>query len=276
MASATRAKVLVDGQPSRSGRALDLTVALEFAARIGGFWEMSGKAARALATRPLHIRETVSVAWFIASVSLIPTFVISIPFCVIIVFQLNQVLGELGAGDLSGAGTGLAVIREIGPVVAVLVVAGTGATALCADLGARTIREEVDALRVLGIDPIHRLVVPRIVASTIVSVALNSFVTLEGLLGSFAFSVSVQNTSPGLFLSNLTLLVGVPDFFVSCFKAAVFGALAGLVSSYLGLTVKGGPKGVGDAVNQTVVFSFLLLFLANSLITFAFLQWRTS
>lgn len=249
--------------------------AREFLGRLGDFWHMTTQAARVFFTRPLHFRETASVAWFIASVSLIPTLIISIPFCVIIVFQLNQVLAELGAGDLAGAGTGLAVIREIGPVVAVLVVAGTGATAVCADLGARTIREEVDALRVMGVDPIHRLVVPRIVASTLVSIALNSLVTLEGLVGSFTFSVTVQHASPGLFLSNLTLLVGLPDFIVSCIKAAVFGMLAGLVSCYLGMSAKGGPKGVGDAVNQTVVFSFMLLFLANSLITVVFLQWRS-
>lgn len=276
MADAGRGGVVRDGEPSSRTDTVNLAFAREFAHRVHGFFEMSGQAARALVSQPLHFRETASVAWFIASVSLVPTLIISIPFCVIIVFQLNQVLGELGAGDLAGAGTGLAVIREIGPIVAVLVVAGTGATALCADLGARTIREEVDALRVMGVDPIHRLVVPRIVASTIVSVVLNSIVSLEGLAGSFTFSVTAQHVSPGLFLANLTLLVGMPDFLVSCLKAAVFGAIAGLVSCYLGMTAKGGPKGVGDAVNQTVVFSFMLLFLANSVITVVFLQWHSS
>lgn len=265
--------VLAQGQGRQPSKMLG--AGREFVGRLLDFGDMSVRVAHALVTRPLHIRETASAAWFIASVSLIPTFVISIPFCVIIVFQLNQVLGELGAGDLAGAGTGLAVIREIGPIVAVLVVAGTGATAICADLGARSIREEVDALRVMGVDPIQRLIVPRIVASTCVSVALSSLVSLEGLVGSFAFSVMAQHVSPGLFLANLPLLVGVSDFFVSSFKAAVFGALAGLVSCYLGTTAKGGPKGVGDAVNQTVVFSFMLLFFANSVITLVVLQWRS-
>lgn len=249
--------------------------ALVMAERVGEFYGMSARAARAAGGERFHVNEFVVQCGFVASVSLLPTLMMSIPFCVIVVFQINQLLGELGAGDLSGAGTGLSVIREIGPMVSVLVVAGAGATAVCADLGARTIREELDAMRVMGIDPISRLVVPRVFAMAAVSLALNGIVSLVGLTGSFLFSVYVQHASPGLFVANLTLLTGLTDFFISCFKALVFGTLAGLVACYLGLSAKGGPKGVGEAVNQTVVFSFMLLFLANSVITVAFLQVRS-
>ena len=222
--------------------------------------------------RPFQVREFIEQSWFIARVSFIPTLLVAIPFCVIIVFQINQLLSELGAVDLAGAGAGLAVVREIGPLVSVLVVAGSGATAICADLGSRTIREEIDAMVTLGVNPLQRLVVPRVLASTVVALALNSFVTIFGLIGGFVFSVYVEHASAGLFVSNVTLLVGMFDFLTSEFKAAVFGLLAGLVACFMGLNVKGGPKGVGDAVNQTVVFSFMLLFFANSVITAIFLQ----
>lgn len=181
--------------------------------------------------------------------SIVPTLMVAIPFCVIIVFQLNQLLGEIGATDLSGAGAGLAVVREIGPMVSVLVVAGVGATAVCADLGARKIRDEIDAMEVMGVRPVQRLVVPRVLALTLVAFALNGLVTLVGLTGSFLFSVFVQHASAGQFVANLTLLTGVSDFLVSELKAAVFGLLAGLVACFLGLNAKGGPKGLGDAVN---------------------------
>jgi phospholipid/cholesterol/gamma-HCH transport system permease protein len=243
-------------------------------AQLGGFYSMALQTFRMLARRPFQTGELITQAWFIASVSLVPTLLVAIPFCVIVVFQLNQLLIQLGATDLAGAGAGLAVVREIGPLVSVLVVAGAGATALCADLGARTIREEIDAMRVMGINPIQRLVVPRVIASALVALALNGLVTLVGLGGSFLFSIFVQKASAGLFIANLTLLTGLSDFLVSEFKALVFGMLAGLVGCYLGLNVKGGPKGVGEAVNQAVVFSFLLLFLANSIITAVFLQHR--
>ncbi|MEV4644731.1 ABC transporter permease [Saccharopolyspora sp. NPDC049357] len=241
-------------------------------APIGSFYRMSVEVFRHGFRRPFQLREFLQQSWMIVSVSVVPTLLVAIPFCVIVVFQLNQLLTELGAADLAGAGAGLAVVREIGPMVSVLVVAGAGATAICADLGARKIRDEIAAMSVMGLNPVQRLVVPRVLASTVVALSLNGLVTFVGLAGSFLFSVLVQNASAGLFLANLTLLTGIDDLLVSELKAAVFGLLSGLVACHLGLNAKGGPKGVGDAVNQTVVFSFILLFAANSLITAVFLQ----
>jgi phospholipid/cholesterol/gamma-HCH transport system permease protein len=239
---------------------------------IGGFYAFCLKTFRLLLTRGFVFDEFVTQAWFIATVSIVPAIMVSIPLCVIIVFQVNQLLIQIGAVDLAGAGAAVAVIREIGPIVSVLVVAGAGATAICADLGSRKIRDEIDAMKTLGIDPVHRLVVPRVVASTVIAVALNGLVSIVGLAGGYYFSVVLQGATPGLFIDGLTLLVGVPDFFASSIKAAVFGMLAGLAGCYLGLGAKGGPKGVGDAVNQTVVLAFMMLFAANTVITSIFLQ----
>ena len=239
---------------------------------IGGFYDTCWRTLLGLFRRPFQFREFIGQAWFISSVSIIPAIFVSLPLCVIVIFELNQLLGEIGAIDLSGAAAGLAVVREIGPIVSVLVVAGAGATAMCADLGSRKIRDELDAMATLGINPINRLVVPRVLASTLVAVLLNGIVTVTGLVGGYIFSVYIQHATPGLFVSNLTLLVGLPDFVASEIKAAVFGMLAGLVGCHLGLNAKGGPKGVGDAVNQTVVFSFILLFAANTVITTVFLS----
>ncbi|WP_245994608.1 MlaE family ABC transporter permease [Nocardioides immobilis] len=240
----------------------------------GDFYAFVGKVFAQMFTRKFHFREFVSQAWFIATVSFWPALLVAVPFCVVCVFQINQVLIQIGAVDLAGAGAAVAVVREIGPIVSVLVVAGAGATAICADLGSRKIREEIDALVTLGIDPIERLVVPRVVASTLVGMALNGMVTIVGLVGGYFCSVVLQGATPGLYLSELTLLVGLPDFLASELKAGVFGLLAGLTACYLGLNAKGGPKGVGEAVNQTVVFAFMLLFAANSVITALFFQFK--
>ncbi|MEU0313088.1 ABC transporter permease [Nocardioides sp. NPDC006273] len=227
---------------------------------------------RLLVLKRFQFREFVDQAWFITTVSVGPAILVAIPLCVIIIFQVNQLLIQIGAIDLAGAGAAVAVVREIGPIVSVLVVAGAGATAICADLGSRKIRDEIDAMITLGINPIHRLAVPRIAASVVVAVALNGVVSIVGLAGGYYFSVVLQGATPGLFVSNLTLLVGTADFVTSEVKAAVFGLLAGLTGCYLGLNAKGGPKGVGDAVNQTVVFAFMLLFAANSIITLIYFQ----
>src|SRR5690606_23566807 len=104
-----------------------------------------------------------------------------------------------------------------------LVISGAGATAMCADLGARTIREELDALRVLGINPVQSLVVPRILAATLVALMLTSLVTLVGIVGSFVFAVYFQNVTPGAFAAGLTLVTGLPEFMVNLAKAATFG-----------------------------------------------------
>lgn len=239
---------------------------------LGGFYGFVFEAFRQIFRRPFQFEEFVDQAWFISSVSIGPAIMVAIPFCVIIIFEVNQLLIQIGAVDLSGSAAAVAVIREIGPIVSVLVVAGAGATAVCADLGARKIREEIDAMSTLGINPIQRLVVPRILASVVVAVALNGLVSIVGLVGGYYFSVVLQHATPGLFLSDLTLLVGLPDFVAAEVKAAVFGLIAALVACYLGLNAKGGPKGVGEAVNQTVVYSFMALFAANSIITTVFLR----
>ncbi|MCT7657853.1 MlaE family ABC transporter permease [Mycobacterium deserti] len=221
-----------------------------------------------LATRrPFAWRELVLQTWFVARVSLLPTLMLAIPFTVLGVFTLNILLLEFGAADFSGSGTALAAVTQIGPLVTVLVVAGAGATAMCADLGARTIREELDALRVLGINPIQSLVVPRVIAATVAALLLSSLVTLTGLIGGFAFSVFGQHVTPGTFAAGLTLLTGLPELIISAVKAALFGLSAGLIACYKGISVGGGPAGVGNAVNETVVFSFVALFVINVVVT---------
>lgn len=143
-------------------------------------------------------REFVEQSWFIARVSMLATVLVAIPFTVLVSFTLNILLREIGAADLSGAGAALGAVTQVGPMVTVLIVAGAGATAICADLGARTIREEIDAMEVLGIDPVKRLVVPRVAASTFVALMLNGLVCTIGILGGSLFSVLLQGVNPGV------------------------------------------------------------------------------
>lgn len=234
---------------------------------VGGFFAMALDTAVAAFRPGFAWREFVLQTWFVARVSLLPTLLLSIPFTVLTVFTFNVLLAEFGAADFSGTGAALGAVTQIGPIVTVLVVAGAGATAMCADLGARTIREELDAQRVMGIDPIQALVVPRVLAATLVALLLASMVILVGLAGGFVFSVFFQNVTPGAFVAGLTLVTGVGDVVVSLVKATLFGLTAGLIACYMGTTVSGGPAGVGNAVNETVVFSFLALFVINVFMT---------
>lgn len=234
---------------------------------LGGFFAMSLDTLIQAVRPPFAWREFLLQTWFVARVSLVPTLVLSVPFTVLAVFLFNILLGEFGAADFSGTGAALSAVLQIGPVVTVLVVAGAGATAMCADLGARTIREELDALRVMGIDPIQALVVPRVLAATVVALMLSPLVVLVGLAGGFTFSVFFQHVTPGAFVAGLTLLTGLGDVIVCFLKATLFGLTAGLIACYMGISVGGGPAGVGNAVNETVVFSFMALFVINIAVT---------
>jgi phospholipid/cholesterol/gamma-HCH transport system permease protein len=234
---------------------------------VGGFARMCLLTSIALFRRPFKWREFCFQAWFLMRVAFLPTLAIAIPLTVLIIFTLNILLAEFGAADISGAGAALGAVTQLGPLVTVLVVAGAGSTAICADMGARTIREEIDALEVLGIDPIHRLVVPRVVASTYVAFLLNGAVIAIGLVGGLVFGVYVQNISAGAYVSTLTLVTGLPEVVISLVKSLTFGMIAGLVGCYRGLTVSGGAKGVGTAVNETLVLCVIALFAINVVMT---------
>ncbi|BBX27787.1 MlaE family ABC transporter permease [Mycolicibacterium alvei] len=243
---------------------------------VGGLFAMSMDAARFTVRRPFQWREFLDQSWFVARVSMAPTLLVAIPFTVLVSFTLNILLRELGAADLSGAGAAFGAVTQVGPMVTVLIVAGAGATAMCADLGSRTVREEIDAMEVLGINPIQRLVTPRMLASGLVALLLNSVVVIIGILGGYLFSVFVQDVNPGAFAAGITLLTGIPEVIISCVKAALFGLIAGLVACYRGLTVSGGgAKAVGNAVNETVVYAFMALFVVNVVVTAIGIQMTT-
>ncbi|MEV4198911.1 MlaE family ABC transporter permease [Micromonospora globbae] len=249
-----------------------MSTAVDVVRRSGEFFAFCLDTLRGLGRRPVQVREFVQQAWFISSVSILPAALVSIPFGAVIALQLGSLVRQLGAQSFTGAASVLAVVREAGPIVTALVIAGAGGSAICADLGARKIREELDAMQVLGIDPIHRLVVPRVLASMLVAVLLNGLVSVVGVSGGYAFNVLLQGGTPGAYLASFQALGQLPDLVVGEVKALLFGAAAALVASYKGMTAKGGPKGVGDAVNQSVVITFMLLFALNFLVTAVYFQ----
>ncbi|CAJ1510034.1 MlaE family ABC transporter permease [[Mycobacterium] burgundiense] len=234
---------------------------------VGGFFAMALDALVLSFRPPWAWREFLSQTWFVVRVSIWPTIFMAIPFVVLASYTLNILFVEFGAADLSGAGVALGVVTQGGPIVSVLVISGAAATAMCADLGSRVIREEVDALRVLGINPIQALVVPRILATTLVSVLLSAIVTITGITAAYFFSVFLQHITPGAFVAGLPLLVGLPEVVICLVKAALFGVAGGLIGCYKGISVGGGPAGVGNAVNETVVYTFLALFVIDVFVT---------
>ncbi|GAB4071229.1 ABC transporter permease [Angustibacter speluncae] len=238
----------------------------------GSLFAMMLDTVRMLFQRPFQLREFVQQAWFIASVTILPTALVSIPFGAVIALQLGSLTRQLGAQSFTGAASVLAVIREASPIVTALLIAGAAGSAICADIGSRKIREEIDAMEVLGISPIQRLVVPRVLATMLVAVGLNALVSVVGVAGGYFFNVVLQGGTPGAYLASFTGLAQLSDLWAGELKALVFGFLAAIVACYKGLTAGGGPKGVGDAVNQSVVITFMLLFVVNFVLTAVYFQ----
>ena len=127
-----------------ANEALSSSVFVQALSTFGDFYSFTGNVFKQMFTRRFQFREFVSQAWFLTTVSFAPAILVAIPFCVVIIFQVNQLLIQIGAVDLAGAGAAVAVVREIGPIVSVLVVAGAGATAICADLDQLGIRLDAE------------------------------------------------------------------------------------------------------------------------------------
>jgi phospholipid/cholesterol/gamma-HCH transport system permease protein len=170
--------------------------------------------------------------------------------------QTANFLNLFGAIDRLGGLFVLVVVREFAPLVCAIVMAGVAGTAMTADLGARKIREELDALQVLGVDPIKNLVVPRFLSLMLVTGMFNVYALIFGTLGGVL--VTLSNGAPlGPFWATYFDNATTTELWGSLLKTTLFGAIIAIVCCYKGLTASGGAEGVGRAVNQAVVIAFL-------------------
>ena len=238
----------------------------------GRLFALAASVLRLTFKRPFQFRELLEQFWFIASVTILPTILVSIPCGAVSSLQVGSLLKQFGAQSFTGAGSVVAVIQQASPLIVALLISGAGGTAICADIGARTIREEMDAMEVMGVSPIQRLIVPRVIAASGVALLLNGLVSVVGVLGGYFFFVFVQHGTPGSFLASFSSLAQLPDLYVSELKALIFGFIAGVVAAHRGLNPRPGPKGVGEAVNLSVVITFMLLFFVNLVMTAIYLK----
>ena len=175
-------------------------------------------------------------------------------------------LQVFGALDRLGGFFVLTAIRWIGPLVTAVVVSGVAGTAITADLGARKIREELDALQVLGVDPVKNLVVPRFLALMIVTALLDVVAIIFGLSAGIVAEL-IYHQSLGGFFATLFSNASITDIWGSLLMCTMFGAIIAVVCSYKGMTASGGAAGVGRAVNQAVVISVVGVFAFSYVFT---------
>lgn len=215
----------------------------------------------------LPVGELLLQAWTLLKVTATPGLLMAIPFGAMVTVVTSGLVNEVGATSLLGAASGVGVVRQGAPITAGLLMGGAAASAIASDFGARAIREELDAMRVMGVDPVRRLVVPRFLALVGLAPILCIYIVVAGTAAAFILAVSVSDLSPGSFWQSFGTFAKVADVWFAIGKSVVFAAIVAVVSALRGMEAKGGPRGVADAVNSAVVINVIGIVFANLAIT---------
>lgn len=168
---------------------------------------------------------------------------------------------------------GVSIVRELGPVLAALMVAGRCASAMAAEIGAMRVTEQIDAMSTLSVNPFHYLVGPRVLATTIAMPILVLIADVIGVLGGYLVSVHLLDISPQIYIITLIDFIGVEDVTSGLIKATVFGYLIAIMGCYYGFTSRGGASGVGNATRTAVVAAAVSIFASNYVLTSLFVDF---
>lgn len=211
--------------------------------------------------------EFITLAWTLYKVTALPAILMAIPFGGIIAVQISGLINQVGANSLVGAASGVGIIRQGAPITAGLLLGGAAASAIASDLGARAIREELDALRVIGVNPVRHLVVPRFLALIVLAPVLCAIIIAAAVVASFLLALNLSDVAPGTYWLSFGAFAKMVDIWFAVGKAIVFAAIVAIVSSLRGMEAKGGPRGVADAVNAAVVLNVAGIAITNLAIT---------
>lgn len=220
-----------------------------------------------ISRRRLPLGETIQQAWSLFTVTAFPAALMAIPFGAMISLQVGGILHMVGATSMIGAAAGLGILRQGAPMAATLLMAGAAGSVITSDLGTRAIREEIDAMRAIGVDPVQRLVVPRLLAMIVIAPMLLAAIILVGVGSAFAVAVSASGVSVGSFWQSFGGFASTTDLIFALLKVLAGAVLVTIIASLRGLEAKGGPRGVADAVNAAVVLSVAAAVFAGLVLT---------
>jgi phospholipid/cholesterol/gamma-HCH transport system permease protein len=190
----------------------------------------------------------------------------------VMVVQLAYGFGRFGAKSLVGSVVSLAIVRELGPVLASLLVGGRVGSGITAEIGSMKVTEQIDALRTLGADPIKKLVVPRFIAAVICFPFLTIIANLSGIAGAIIMAEIELGVTPRLFISGMVGWVFISDLLSGILKTVFFGSIVAIIGCYVGMNTEGGTQGVGRATTLTVVVSLVLIIIGDFFLTKLFLM----
>ena len=236
---------------------------------IGEIILMLGRTVAALPRSVRQRKKILDQLFEIGNCSLLMACIISLFIGGVVALQSGPVLAERGLASALGGLVGISLAKELSPVMMAVLIAGRIGSAMAAEIGSMQVYQEIDALRTMNINPIHYLVLPRMVAICIALPLLVLFSMLVGWFGG-AF-VSVVNHQIGItfqtFLGNLKEVVDFKDIMNGLLKSLVFAFMIGTVSCHQGLTTIGGPRGIGRSVTKAVVNSIVMILIADYYLT---------
>jgi phospholipid/cholesterol/gamma-HCH transport system permease protein len=217
--------------------------------------------------RPLYLRETFEQMDIIGVGSLVITMLTGFFTGAVLALQTSTTLSSFGAVAYTGQLVSVSLVRELGPVLTAVVVAGRIGSGIASELGSMLVSEQINAMRALGTDPSKKLVTPRVLASITMVPVLTIICDLVGVMGGFFVAYFLLGISPTLYLVSAYDKLTYSDLVQGLIKPPVFGFLIAIVGCYCGLRTYGGTQGVGRSTTQSVVTSMILVFVSDFFIT---------
>ncbi len=259
----------VGGDGSRGGAGLVAAVGravFELAAYNGALLRFTGRALRTL-RRGVPARELVAQVLEIGARSLPLTAISAFAIGLVMALQSLTLLKKFGVVQYAAVGVGLGVTRELGPVVTALMVAGRAGSGITAEIGSMKVTRQIDALRLLAVDPYRFLAATRIVACLIAMPLLTAISDLLGIIGGAIITTVVGGVPLGAYVDTTLYYITLADVFTGLGKTTLFGVIIGAVASWNGFRTEGGTTGVGQATTQTVVQASLMIFVSDVFLT---------
>jgi phospholipid/cholesterol/gamma-HCH transport system permease protein len=229
---------------------------------------LSGRALSNTVRRP-HYVDDIILQMDLIGVGSLPIVLLTGTFSgITLALQMSRALNQYGAGSEVGQIVSFALVRELGPVLTALLVAGRNASGMASELGSMKVTEQIDAMRALGTDPVQKLVTPRLIATALTLPALTVLADFFGLVGGYMAAVLLLNlTTRTQYWASAYQNLEYNDVTQGLLKPFVFAVVIALVGCYYGMHASGGTQGVGRATTQAVVTASVLVFVINVLIT---------
>lgn len=233
----------------------------------GRFWEFAGQTLRlSIPTSGLSLRSwrLIVPQFFEVGCRTVPVILVTGAFVgMVLAVQSVEQFKSVGAEDRMGVVINVSVVRELGPVLAAVMLAGRIGGALTAELGTMNVTEQIDALRVMGADPVRFLVVPRFLACLLLTPILTVYCDIMGALGGWFIAVGMHGVPHVPYWSYTAAALGWYDILTGMLKALIFGGAIGLVSCYKGFNCRAGAEGVGRACTEAFVSSFIAILVLD-------------